>query len=102
MNAIISYLRSQKIYDIRKHTPLMVKKMIESGRLKVPKTLTVVSTYNGLFRNSRPCNECIKVMRLYGIQNVVYSTGNPTQPFCKEVVSEMKMLGSSSGNRLRR
>jgi len=98
MDVIISYLHSKKIYGVRKHSPLYVKKMIDAKRLKMPKTLTVVSPYKGRFRNSRPCNECIKVMRLYGIKNVVYSTGNPEQPFCKEIVSEMKMMGSSSGN----
>ena len=55
MDVIISYLHSKKIYGVRKHSPLYVKKMIDAKRLKMPKTLTVVSPYKGRFRNSRPC-----------------------------------------------
>ena len=99
MNAIKNFLREKKVYGSRKkHSVHNVKNFLREKKIKMPKTMFVVSPYKGRFRVSRPCNECIKVMRLYGIKKVVYSTGNPESPFCKEDVATMPLNGSSRGN----
>jgi hypoxanthine phosphoribosyltransferase len=82
MNAIHSYLRIHRIYNIRKHTLKTAKRI----NIKFPKTMIVVSPYKGGFRMSRPCADCVKVMKMYGIKEVIYSTGNPDEPFVKEKV----------------
>jgi deoxycytidylate deaminase len=68
---------------------------------KMPKTIYVVSYYKGTWRNSRPCDDCLRVLRYYGVKRVVYSTGSPDPDrfFCVEKVNEMEFHGRSSGNR---
>ena len=48
---------------------------------------------------SRPCDECILIMRMYKIKRVMYSTGDLSVPFITESVDEMCLRGSSRGNR---
>ena len=93
MNAIIHYLHQKKIIGRRKGHSLRHR------FTNFPKTIYVVSIYKDQLRNSRPCNECICVMRLYGIRRVVYSTGNIDEPFHMENVATMPLLCQSRGNR---
>jgi deoxycytidylate deaminase len=53
---------------------------------------------DGIFMNSRPCNDCIDKMKKVGIYEVIYSTGDK-QIYKKEKVSEMKYIHVSAGNR---
>ena len=93
MNAIVHYLHQKKILGRRKkHSEYNIIQ-------KFPKTLFVVSLYKGQLRNSRPCNDCILVMRMYGIKRVIYSTGNIDEPYHMESVATMPFLCQSSGNR---
>ena len=64
-----------------------------------PNTIIVISIYKNRLRNSRPCNECIKVMRMYKIKRVIYSTGNLEEPFHTELVSSMPFICQSRGNK---
>jgi len=68
---------------------------------KVPRTMYVVSMYKNKWRNSRPCDDCIRLLRYYGVKRVVYTTGSddPSQFYCCERVNEMELHGRSSGNR---
>ena len=93
MNIIVSHIRKNK-YNI-------VRRKFHSSRYKYckfPKTLVVVSIYKGKFRNSRLCDECIKIMRMYKIKNVIYSTGIKETPFYSENVLTMSFIGHSHGN----
>ena len=93
MNAIVYYLHQKKILGRRKkHSEYNIMP-------KFPKTLFVVSLYKGQLRNSRPCNDCILIMRMYGIKRVIYSTGNTDEPYHMESVSTMPFLCQSRGNR---
>ena len=93
MNCIITYLRQKKKINGRRK----MHSSLQSWSL--PKTIVVVSIYNGKLRNSRPCNECIHIMRMYNIKNVIYSTGNPEEPYRKEEVSMMQFMYHSRGNK---
>ena len=66
---------------------------------KFPKTLVVISIYNGRLRYSRPCNDCIIIMRMYNIKRVIYSSGNPDEPYYMEDVATMPFICQSRGNR---
>ena len=64
---------------------------------KFPKTLVVISIYNGRLRYSRPCNDCIIIMRMYNIKRVIYSSGNPDEPYYMEDVATMPFICQSRG-----
>ena len=95
MKAIALYLSSthQNRGRRKRH-----KKHIFRG--KVPRTMFVVSMYKNIWRNSRPCDDCIKILRYYGVKKVIYTTGltDPNKFFCVEEVSKMEFLGRSRGN----
>jgi hypothetical protein len=42
---------------------------------KIPKTIYIASPYKNRYRISRPCKECIIILKYYGIKKVVYTTG---------------------------
>jgi deoxycytidylate deaminase len=65
----------------------------------VVETLYVVSPYKMRFKYSRPCENCILMMRHYGVKDVVYSTGCKDIPFKTESVANMPLLGKSRGDR---
>lgn len=94
MNLIVNTLCKMKKKSGRRkfHSP-------EYNYGKFPNTFIVISIYKNKLRNSRPCNECIKVMRMYKIKRVVYSTGNLHEPFHTELVSSMPFICQSRGNR---
>jgi hypothetical protein len=94
MNLIVSTLRQMK-----KNVGRRKYHSSEYNYGKFPNTLIVISIYKNQLRNSRPCNECIKVMRMYKIKRVVYSTGNLQEPFHMELVSSMPFICQSRGNR---
>jgi hypothetical protein len=62
-------------------------------------TLFVVSPYKNRYRNSRPCDGCIKMMRWFKVNAVVYSTGDYIQPYKLEFVNKMQLHGKSRGDR---
>jgi len=64
-----------------------------------PDILFVVSPYKNRYRYSRPCSNCIQFMRLCGVEDVVYSTGDKTIPFIIEKVSTMPLVEKSRGDR---
>ena len=63
-------------------------------------TLFVVSPYKNRFRYSRPCTNCILLMRYFGIVNVVYSTGDSKCPYMIENVADMQLIKKSRGDRV--
>jgi hypothetical protein len=67
---------------------------------KFPKTLIVIYIYKGRLRNSRPCNDCIIIMRMYNIKHTIYSSCNPDKPYYMEDVATMPFICQSRGNRL--
>lgn len=91
MNAIIQFLKKKNADKGRR------KRRFENN-IKMPKKIKVVLLYRGRFKYSRPCNDCIKVLRYYGIQKVTYSTGDPSNRFITENIQEMPMLYTSVGN----
>lgn len=76
MNAIITYHRKN---------------------IKIPKTLIVVGYYKNRLHNSRPCDHCLRIINMFGIKKIIYSTGDENV-FKKEKIKDMKFLGPSSGN----
>jgi hypothetical protein len=64
----------------------------------IPKHMYVVSPYKHRFRNSRPCDNCIKMMLKFGVEYVTFSTGILSEPFRTEKVRHMKFLGKSRGD----
>jgi deoxycytidylate deaminase len=94
MNLILSTLRQMK-----KNVGRRKSHSSEYNYGKFPNTLVVISIYKNQLRNSRPCNECIRVMRMYKIKRVVYSTGNAEEPFHMETVLTMPFMCQSRGNR---
>lgn len=96
MKAIVSYLNLTKQNRNRRKAH---GKVPFTG--KIPKTIYVLSYYKNRWRNSRPCDDCIRVLRYYGVKRVRYSTGsdNPKHFLCEENVSTMKFHGKSKGNR---
>lgn len=64
-----------------------------------PDTIFVVSPYKNRYRYSRPCSNCVKFMRICGVINVVYSTGDSGIPFIIEDVHTMPLIEKSRGDR---
>lgn len=91
MKLIISYLcRNKKIGK---------RKIYYNEKINhLPNILFVISVYKGKLRNSRPCNTCIKVMKMYNIKKVIYSTGNKVKPFQIEIIESMPFIKESRGN----
>ena len=67
---------------------------------KMIKTIVVVSYYKNKWRCSRPCDDCLNLLKYYGVKKVIYSTGldDPNKSLCMEKVKHMKYNGKSSGN----
>lgn len=82
MNAIITYFNNRK-----------------NKKIKMPKTLIVVSYYKNALHNSRPCDHCIRMLRMFNIKRVIYSTGD-SDVFRMEKIDKMEFLGASMGNRV--
>ena len=99
MALIISYLREHKIFGQRRYHNIHNIKYILNN-INIPDTIIVFSIYKNKLHNSRPCDHCIKIMRLYNIKKVIYSTGQEENPFCMEYIKDMPLLGCSSGNRI--
>jgi deoxycytidylate deaminase len=64
---------------------------------KIPKTIIVVGYYKNKLHNSKPCTHCLKMLKMVGIKNVIYSTGD-SDVFRKERVRNINPE-TSSGNR---
>ena len=74
------------------------KKHSSKYKHMVPKHLTVISLNKGHLRISRPCDNCIRMMLVYGVETVTWSTGNPECPYMTEKVKNMKFHGPSRGD----
>ena len=94
MNAVQAVLRINHLMPTRKGS-------YDMRRIKnvMPNIITVYRAHNGELLNSRPCDDCIKVMRYFGIKRVKYSTGDPVIPFVIEHLDEIEFHGPSKGNR---
>lgn len=57
--------------------------------IKISKTLLVIRYENGLFKNSKPCKECIEKLRC-NVKKIIYSTGDQSNPFICEKLSELE------------
>ncbi len=70
-------------------------------RKKLAKITIVVSRMdkNGQWRNSKPCHECIKTLKMYGFKNVCYTTGDENEPF---VVESIKTIENDHRSKLQR
>lgn len=69
---------------------------------KIMKTIIVVSYYKNKWRCSRPCDDCLRLLKYYGVKKVIYSTGSddPNKALCMEKTKNMKYEGKSSGNKI--
>jgi hypothetical protein len=72
-----------------------VKFLLEHGHVDI---LFVVSPYKNRFRYSRPCTNCIKIMRFFDVNQVVYSTGDSDVPYKIEDVNAMEFMEVSRGD----
>ncbi len=65
MAAILSLLRKYKVSRYSKNKP------------KFPKKIYVVSFYTDKrLRISKPCEDCLRLLKYYGVKKVVYSISN--------------------------
>jgi deoxycytidylate deaminase len=64
-----------------------IRKCFESKHLKNSVILVLRKGKDGHFRNSRPCKNCIMIMKKFGIQKVIYS--NIYGGFSSEIVRTM-------------
>lgn len=94
MKKVISHLRRKN-----KHVGRRKSHRFRHNYCKFPKTLVVISIYKGKLRYSRPCDECIKIMRMYNIKRVIYSSGDINDPYYMENVATMPFMGPSRGNK---
>ena len=94
MKKVVTHLRRKK-----KHVGRRKSHRSRYNYCKFPRTLVVISIYKGKLRYSRPCNECISIMRMYNIKRVIYSSGEPKEPYYMEIVATMPFAGQSRGNR---
>jgi hypothetical protein len=53
------------------------------------KILLVIRYENGIFKNSKPCKECIEKLK-YSVKKIVYSTGDPLRPFVCEKLDKLE------------
>jgi hypothetical protein len=53
------------------------------------KILLVIRFENGIFKNSKPCKECIEKLK-YSVKKIVYSTGDPLRPFVCEKLNSLE------------
>jgi hypothetical protein len=53
------------------------------------KILLVIRFENGIFKNSKPCKECIEKLKS-SVKKIVYSTGDPLRPFVCEKLNNLE------------
>lgn len=53
------------------------------------KTVMVIRYENGFYKNSKPCFECICKLK-NNVKNIIYSTGDETNPFCMEKMDSIE------------
>lgn len=51
--------------------------------------IVIRTTCAGKLANSKPCKRCIETMKAFGFKNVIYSTGDETNPIIMEKVSKI-------------
>jgi late competence protein required for DNA uptake (superfamily II DNA/RNA helicase) len=59
------------------------------------KILIVIRYENGIFKNSKPCKECIEKLK-YFVKKIVYSTGDPLRPFVCEKLDNLQNTWQSN------
>jgi len=53
------------------------------------KILLVIRFENGMFKNSKPCKECIEKLK-YHVKKIIYSTGDISNPFVCEKLDNLE------------
>jgi len=89
MNLIVSYLKENDI------NPLTIKSD-ELKKIDFPKHIQVLSPYGNRVRISKPCSDCLDIIKLCGITHVTYSTNDRVNPFVTENVNDINSKQSSN------
>jgi len=64
-------------------------KNYKKNNCKYCKLLLVIRFENGFFKNSKPCKECIEKLK-HHVKKIVYSTGDQSNPFVCEKMSQLQ------------
>ncbi len=97
---VAAVIQNGKIQIIRHNTPgihaeylavldyLKIKKDKKESNTSC-KTVIVIRYENGFYKNSKPCHECICKLK-NNVKNIIYSTGDRYNPFCKEKIHSLE------------
>ena len=83
---IAAIIKSGKILKSRTNTAGFHAETQVLKNIKSKDILIVIRYENGMFKNSKPCKECIDHFKKVKVKRVIYSTGDRTNPFVIEKV----------------
>ena len=90
MSFVVNYIKSLGL------DPYKIKKE-DLHKLNIPKHITVIRVYhNGTLKISKPCSDCLKLLKLCAVEKVTYSTSDLDNPFIKERVVDIDAIESSN------
>lgn len=89
---VAAVIKNGKIINVRNNSPGIHAECYVVNSLskkEACKTVLVIRYENGVFKNSKPCKECICELKKY-VKQIIYSTGNQMDPFIIEKVEDIK------------
>lgn len=99
---VAAIIKNGKIINVRNNSPgihaecLVVNSV---NKKEIHKTVLVIRYENGVFKNSKPCKECICKLKK-NVKQIIYSTGNKILPF---VIEKMENISNNwQSNLIRR
>jgi hypothetical protein len=89
---VAAVIKNGKIINVRNNSPGIHAEcsVVNSlNKKEMCKTILVIRYENGIFKNSKPCKECICKLRKT-VKQIIYSTGDDMYPFIIEKLEDMK------------
>lgn len=86
---IAAIIKSGKILKSRTNTAGFHAETQVLKNCKTRDFIIVIRYENGLFKNSKPCKECIEYLKKHNVKKVIYSTGDQEKPFAIEKVYDL-------------
>ena len=96
---VAAIIKNGKIIKIRVNNPDLHAETQVIKSYSNPDIVFVIRFENGIFKNSKPCIDCLNNLKKNNVKKIAFSTGNTNLPF---VVQNIKYVNTEWKSQLRR
>jgi hypothetical protein len=92
---VAAIIKNGKIIKIRVNHPNFHAETQVIKSEQNPDIVFVIRFENGIFKNSKPCSDCLSELRKNNVKKIAFSTGDKTKPFVIHNINEINTTWQS-------